>query len=200
VDLCSGANEMKGKTVLLQYEPHITAAKIVGGITAAFTTIGAVIAAIRSKNIMDEAGEGNVKPVADELKASVALPTMLAGAAVTAAGLVGYFGNKIKSDSTTKSPPFAPFPYVKIDSDKIRLQAGMAYIEINKNGNIRIFGKKLELNGYDVVISGAKTAKIKSTEITADAKVKAVFAGATTEIGKGAPTLKNMTGTLKLKG
>jgi len=146
IDLCAGDNQMKGNTVLLQYEEGlVTAVSAKGPAVAAAVSAAALTGLVATGSALAKGNEGNVEDAATVLFAG-ANAVNAAAALVNLAGLRDFTKNKVKSKATTVAPPmFATNPYIKIDSGSITLHCGAASIVLNKSGEIKITGKTIKL-------------------------------------------------------
>jgi type VI secretion system VgrG family protein len=148
MDISGGENSLRGKEVILQYEPPAkakAAAKalsltIVGGAMAAMGGM-AVVAKNLAKN-----SHGKVKDEADKIRKAADIAT-IAGLAVGPAAFVSYGLYKLASKLTTKKNIPAVLPYVKVTEDSVILHCGISSIVLNsKTGVIDINGGTINLN------------------------------------------------------
>jgi hypothetical protein len=156
IDISSGNNEIKGNTVLLQYEPKpVTEAAtqatctayagVVAGVAAAVTTAGVALAATNK-------GDVKTGSLVNQTAAGV---VSLAALAVQAAGLVAWRKNSVASKAVTKTP-IGLLPFVKIEEQKITLKCGMASIELNYDGSVEINGTDIKLTQEVGGVPGSK--------------------------------------------
>ena len=145
IDISSGNNEIKGNTVLLQYEPKpVTEAATQATCTAYAGVVAGVAAAVTSAGVaLAATNKGDVK-TGSLVNQTAAGVVSLAALAVQAAGLVAWGKNSVVSKAVTKTP-IGLLPFVKIEEQKITLKCGMASIELNYDGSVEINGTDIKL-------------------------------------------------------
>lgn len=155
VGISGGENSLKGKEVLLQYEPPAKAKAAAQ--TIGFGIVGGAMGAIGATAIAGHAiakdNHGNVKDAADTIRPVADIAT-IAGLAVGPAALIAYGAQKLISKLLTKAP-VAVLPFIKVEKSKITLHAGLSKIELNSDGSIRI-------NGRDIYLDALKSTNLTS--------------------------------------
>jgi hypothetical protein len=156
IDISSGNNEIKGNTVLLQYEPKpVTEAATQATCTAYAGVVAGVAAAVTSAGVaLAATNKGDVK-TGSLVNQTAAGVVSLAALAVQAAGLVAWRKNSVASKAVTKTP-IGLLPFVKIEEQKITLKCGMASIELNYDGSVEINGTDIKLTQEVGGVPGSK--------------------------------------------
>jgi hypothetical protein len=205
VDICSGDNEMKGNTVLLQYEPTaVTKLAVSGTVAAVAGVVAGVSTAVAAGGMVGAAcNEGDIKTSA-HVSMGAAIAANLAAGVVNVAGLAAYLKNKVSTKtSTSAGPPApAPLPYVKVEGSKITLHCGPASIVLDgATGGIDIRGTSVVLESTTsksrIELEKAGDIGITSSlNLVVWSKINAEFYGEVkTDIGNGSTPVNVSTNT-----
>jgi hypothetical protein len=160
VDICAGSNEMKGRTVLLQYESKIVTGAAVAGVSGVLAALGATYSPIMSKHAAAVGNKpGRVIEGTKSLKEGIAIPAIAIGALASAVGATIYAAHKMKDlknliKLAAVDPD--PAPFIKIEKSTITMCCGGASIKLSKNGTIEIIGTDIKLTQQDAGVTGAE--------------------------------------------
>jgi hypothetical protein len=148
INISSGNNEMKGNTVLLQYEPTVITKAATDTTCAAYAlaVAGVATAVTAAGVILADTDKGDVKTGA-LVNQTAAGVVSLAALAVQAAGLMAWRKNSVATKANTaEALPIKLFPFVKVESKKITIEAGAASIVLDgATGAVEIKGTNITM-------------------------------------------------------